>query len=175
MKLNNLQDQYFKALKLAEHYHFGQIDIGGNDYIEHVKYVEDNVKEYLQLENITNLQDIYNIKTAALLHDIIEDCGLTEDKLLAEGISQKSVNIIKTLTHDKIVPYKDYIINISKNKFAKCIKLADLSHNMDVRRLKKIDNNAIRRLKKYFYSYKFLIGEINEETYKNEIEKVVYE
>lgn len=175
MKLNNLQDQYFKALKLAEYYHFGQTDIGGNDYIEHVKYVEDNVKEYLQLENITNLQDIYNIKTAALLHDIIEDCGLTEDKLLAEGISQKSVNIIKTLTHDKIVPYKDYIINISKNKFAKCIKLADLSHNMDVRRLKKIDNNAIRRLKKYFYSYKFLIGEINEETYKNEIEKVVYE
>lgn len=175
MKLNNLQDQYFKALKLAEHYHFGQTDIGGNDYIEHVKYVKDNVKEYLQLENITNLQDIYNIKTAALLHDIIEDCGLTEDKLLAEGISQKSVNIIKTLTHDKIVPYKDYIINISKNKFAKCIKLADLSHNMDVRRLKKIDNNAIRRLKKYFYSYKFLIGEINEETYKNEIEKVVYE
>ena len=175
MKLNNLQDQYFKAMKLAEHYHFGQTDIGGNNYIEHVKYVENNVDEYLQLENITNLQDVYNIKTAALLHDIIEDCGLTEDKLLAEGISQKAVNIVKILTHDKIVPYKDYIINISKNKFAKCIKLVDLSHNMDIRRLKKIDNNAIRRLKKYFYSYKFLMGEIDEETYKNKIEKVVYE
>ena len=175
MKVRDYVKQYDVAKRLAEFYHKDQVDIGGHPYIEHVKYVEDNVKEYLQLENITNLQDIYNIKTAALLHDIIENGGLTEDILLAEGISQKSVNIVKILTHDKIVPYKDYIINISKNKFAKCIKLADLSHNMDVRRLKKIDNNAIRRLKKYFYSYKFLIGEINEETYKNEIEKVVYE
>ena len=175
MELKELQDEYFKAYKLAEHYHLDQKDIGGNNYIEHIKYVADNVKEFLYVDDITNLNDIYIVLVAAILHDIIEDCGLTEDELLAEGISQKAINIIKILTHNKIVPYKDYIINISKNKFAKCVKLADLSHNMDIRRLKKIDNNAIRRLKKYFYSYKFLIGEINEETYKNEIEKVVYE
>ena len=175
MQVKKLQEQHFKAMKLAEHYHFGQTDIGGNDYIEHIKYVEDNVNEFLHLNDITNLNDIYIVNVAAILHDIIEDCGVTEDKLLAEGISQEAVNIVNILTHYKIVPYKDYIINISKNKFAKCIKLADLSHNMDIRRLKKIDNNAIRRLKKYFYSYKFLMGEIDEETYKNEIEKVVYE
>ena len=172
MQLKQLQNEYFKAHELAEKYHATQCDIGGHPYIDHVTYVARNAKEYIQSDDI---RDCYTTMTAGVLHDIIEDCGLTEDKLLAEGISQKAVNIVKILTHDKIVPYKDYIINIKKDDIARAIKLADLSNNMDIRRLKKIDNNAIRRLKKDFYSYKFLMGEIDEETYKNEIKKIVYE
>lgn len=172
MQLKQLQDEYFKAHELAEKYHAGQFDIGGHPYIDHVVYVARNAKEYIQSDS---MQDCYTAMTAGVLHDIIEDCGLTKSDLMAAGISLCVIDIIQKLTHDKKVPYKDYIINIKKDDIARAVKLADLSNNMDVRRLKKIDNNAIRRLKKYFYSYKFLMDEIDEETYKNEMKKIVYE
>lgn len=172
MQVKKLQDEYFKAHELAEKYHATQRDISGHPYIDHVVYVARNAKEYMQLYNI---QDYYTAMTAGVLHDIMEDCGITKSELITAGISLYVIDIVQKLTHDKKVSYEDYIINIKKDDIAKAIKLADLSHNMDVRRLKKIDNNTIRRLKKYFYSYKFLMGEIDEETYKNKIEKVVYE
>lgn len=172
VQLKQLQDEYFKAQELAEHYHSGQLDIGGHPYIDHVVYVAENAKEYIQSDNI---QDCYTVMTAGVLHDIIEDCGLTKSELMTAGISLCVIDIVQKLTRNKIVPYADYIINIKKDDIARAVKLADLSNNMDVRRLKKIDNNAIKRLKKYFYSYKFLMDDIDEETYKNEIKKIVYE
>ena len=102
----------------------------------------------------------------------MEDCNVSANVLSSEGISKKVIDVLKILTHDKSISYKDYIINISKNEIATLVKLSDLSNNMDIRRLKKIDNNAIRRLKKYFYSYKFLLGEISEEKYISELEKI---
>ena len=91
---------------------------------------------------------------------------------MSAGISLCVIDIVQKLTHDKKVPYADYIINIKKDNIARAVKLADLSNNMDIRRLNKFDNNAIRRLKKYFYSYKFLMDEINEKTYKRELTKI---
>lgn len=172
MQLKQLQDECFRAHELAEKYHATQCDIGGHPYIDHVVYVSRNAKEYIQSDNI---QDCYTAMTAGVLHDIIEDCGLTKSELMSAGISLYVIDIVQKLTHDKKVPYEDYIISIKKDNIARAVKLADLSNNMDVRRLKKIDNNAIKRLKKYFYSYKFLMSEIDEETYKNEIKKIAYE
>ena len=169
MELKQLQDEYFKAHKLAEKYHSGQLDIGGHLYIDHVVYVAKNAKEYLQSDNI---EDCYTAMTAGVLHDIIEDCGLTKSELISAGISLCVIDIVQKLTHDKKVPYADYIINIKKDNIVRAVKLADLSNNMDIRRLNKFDNNAIRRLKKYFYSYKFLMDEINEKTYKRELTKI---
>lgn len=169
MELKQLQDEYFKAHELAEKYHSGQLDIGCHPYIDHVVYVAKNAKEYLQSDNI---QDCYTAMTAGVLHDIIEDCGLTKSELMSAGISLCVIDIVQKLTHDKKVPYADYIINIKKDNIARAVKLADLSNNMDIRRLNKFDNNAIRRLKKYFYSYKFLMDEINEKTYKRELTKI---
>jgi len=172
VQLKQLQDEYFKAHELAEHYHDGQLDIGGHPYIDHVTYVAKNAKEYIQSDDI---QDCYIAMTAGVLHDIIEDCGLTKSELMSAGISLYVIDIVQKLTHDKNTPYADYIISIKKDNIARAVKLADLSNNMDIRRLNKFDNNAIKRLNKYFYSYKFLIDDIDEETYKNKMEKIVYE
>ena len=169
MELKQLQNEYFKAHELAEHYHDGQTDIGGHPYIDHVTYVARNAKEYIQSDN---MQDCYMTMTAGILHDIIEDCGLTKSELMSAGISLCVIDIVQKLTHDKNISYEDYIIDIKKDNIARAIKLADLSNNMDIRRLNKFDNNAIKRLKKYFYSYKFLMDDIDEETYKNELTKI---
>ena len=170
MKVRDYVKQYDIAKRLAEFYHKDQVDIGGHPYIEHVKYVSDHISDYFK--DGDNLNKYYIAIIAGYLHDIMEDCNVSANVLSSEGISKKVIDVLKILTHDKSISYKDYIINISKNEIATLVKLSDLSNNMDIRRLKKLDNNTIRRLKKYFYSYKFLLGEISEEKYISELEKI---
>lgn len=72
----------------------------------------------------------------ALLHDVIED---HKDKysfeyLKEEGFTEKIIEALKLLTHDPNVPYLDYVKAIKENDIARRVKIADLKHNLDLRR-----------------------------------------
>ena len=72
----------------------------------------------------------------ALLHDVVEDHGdqFTFEMLEEEGFSPEILDALRLLTHEKNIPYMDYIREIAKNPIAKKVKLADLKHNSDIRR-----------------------------------------
>lgn len=72
-----------------------------------------------------------DILCAALLHDTLEDTIMTEGDLKNFGYSDRTLNIVKLLTRDLEVSYKEYIRSIidSKNISALRIKLADLFEN----------------------------------------------
>ena len=53
------------------------------------------------------------------------------------------------MTHDKSVPYMDYVERIRENRIARTVKLADLRHNSDLTRLDEIDDKARKRIEKY--------------------------
>ena len=57
------------------------------------------------------------------------------------------------MTHDKNIPYLDYIKEIKKNPLAKKVKLCDLEHNLDFSRLcKNVENFSekdMERIRKY--------------------------
>ena len=85
----------------------------------------------------------------ALLHDVAEDSDMTLSDLRAEGFPDEVIDALALLTHDKNVPYMDYVKKIRTNPIATKVKLADLEHNSDLSRLDEVDQKALERVKKY--------------------------
>lgn len=132
-----------KALKLCFEAHKEQVDKSGMPYVFHPF----NLAEQMTDEATT---------VVALLHDIVEDTATTFEDLEKQGFSDEIIKALKLLTHDKSLPYMDYIAEIKKNTIATKVKLADLRHNSDLTRLDVIDEKALKRKEKYEKAIKFL-------------------
>lgn len=121
-----------KAMNIAYKAHDGQMDKSGVPYIFHPVHVAEQC-------------DSEYTCTAALLHDVIEDCeGYSFELLEKEGIPLEVVDALKLLTHDKCVPYMEYIENIASNEIAMKVKINDLKHNLDDTRLSEVKNDNVK-------------------------------
>lgn len=126
-----------KAICLAVEKHKGQTDKGGMPYILHPIYVMSKMETETE-------------KTVAILHDVVEDTDTTFEDLRNIGFSEEIVNVLDCLTRRESEDYFDYIDRIKANNLAIKVKLADLEHNMDFRRIKDItDEDIIKRTRKY--------------------------
>ena len=132
-----------KALKLCFAAHRDQTDKSGMPYVFHPFHLAEQ------------MTDEYTT-TVALLHDVVEDTGLTFDDLAAEGFPEEVISALKLLTHDVKVEYMDYVARIKDNPIAKAVKLADLKHNSDTSRLDSVDEKALKRVEKYSKALKLL-------------------
>ena len=133
------------ALELAVEKHKNQTDKAGNPYILHPLHV---------MENVNSKEG----KIVAILHDIIEDTDITEDYLLKIGLSKRIVDAVVALTRSEDIDYQEYIKNLSSNPLAKEVKLADLEHNMDLKRLPTLEEKDLERNRKYQIAYHYLIN-----------------
>ena len=88
-----------RATKLAEKYHEGQFDKGGHPYIEHPLRV---------MEGVESLEE----KILAVLHDVLEDCEVSRNQLIKEGIPKYLVEKLEILCKGKNEKYFDYIDRI---------------------------------------------------------------
>ncbi len=72
----------------------------------------------------------------ALLHDVIEDHSefFSFDYFHSQGFNENVLTALKLLTHSKEIDYIDYIKQIKQNEIARKVKIADLKHNLDIRR-----------------------------------------
>ena len=138
-------EQFQIALELAVEKHKNQTDKAGNPYILHPLHVMENV----------NSKDG---KIVAILHDIIEDTDITEDYLLKIGLSKRIVDAVVALTRSEDIDYQEYIKTLSSNPLAKEVKLADLEHNMDLKRLPTLEEKDLERNRKYQIAYHYLIN-----------------
>ena len=125
-----------KAMLLSYNAHHGQYDKGGLPYVFHPFHLA----EQMRTEETVVI---------ALLHDVIEDTEYTLDDVSGMGFPKAVLDALACLTHDKTVPYMDYIANIKKNPLARVVKIADLRHNSDVSRLNAVDEDSVRRVRKY--------------------------
>ena len=127
-----------RAVAIARAAHFGQVDKAGENYINHPLTVASNVGD-----------DISAI-IVALLHDVAEDSSKTLDELQSEiPLTAEEVQALKLLTHDKKIPYLDYVRGIKSNKLATKVKIADLRHNSDLSRIKNPTATDLERVEKY--------------------------
>ena len=136
------------AIEISKKAHFNQFDKSGEPYINHPLFVMHNVKTE-------------EAKIVAILHDVVEDTSITLNYLKKCGFNSNIINALDCLTHRKNESYDKYIERLSKNDLAKEVKLVDLKHNMDLRRLKKIHIKDLIRYFKYIRSYKYLLNVCN--------------
>jgi (p)ppGpp synthase/HD superfamily hydrolase len=133
-----------KAMRLCYEAHRDQTDKSGVPYVFHPIHLAEQMRD----EDTT---------VTALLHDVIEDTVYTFDDLVKMGFSENVITALKLLTHDKSVPYMEYVAKIKENPVAKAVKLADLAHNSDLSRLNSVDDKARSRIQKYEAAKKLLL------------------
>lgn len=141
-KLSLLPTLTDKALFIASKYHLFQTDKSGNAYICHP------VK-------VASLVEGETLKCAALLHDTLEDTAVTKE-FLEKYFPPEVTDTVATLTHAEGTDYFDYIREIKKHPLAVKVKLADLTHNMDMGRFKVITDRDLKRQEKYKKAYAIL-------------------
>lgn len=132
-----------KAMKLCFQAHKDQLDKSGIPYVFHPIHLAEQ------------MDDEYSTVTA-LLHDVVEDTSYTFEDLRNFGYPEAVLEALRLLTHDKAVPYMEYVAAVRENPIARKVKLADLRHNSDITRLDVIDQRALERVKKYREAINFL-------------------
>jgi (p)ppGpp synthase/HD superfamily hydrolase len=107
------------ALRIALKAHEGQKDLDGNPVILHPMAVAVAGK---------NREE----QVAGLLHDVVEDTGMTFDDLLRLGVDETIVDALRLLTHTDDMTYEEYVNRIatSGNDIALHVKYNDLQHNL---------------------------------------------
>lgn len=129
-------------LLIATNAHAGQFDRGGSPYILHPL----KVMHYLK-------SDDEELQVIALGHDVIEDTNVTYEELRLAGMSERVISAIQALTKLPGESHEDYKARVFANEDAMRVKMADLRHNTDIRRLKGIREKDFARLAKYHTFY----------------------
>lgn len=127
-----------RMLVIATNAHDGQYDRGGNPYILHPM----KVMHYLK-------SDDEELQCIALGHDVIEDTNVTYQDLKAAGMTDRIIDGIRALTKQPGQTYEEYKAGVFANRDAMQVKMADLRHNTDIRRLKGVTEKDIARMAKY--------------------------
>ena len=138
-------DLLYKAYKIAEKAHSGQVDKAGVDYIYHPIRVSKRFPEH-----------DYESRIVALLHDVLEDSSMTAEDLANEGIPKHLVNAVVCMTRKPGEEYSDFIRRCCSDIIAARVKREDLNDNLDITRLKEIDEEDVARLNKYLRAREFL-------------------
>lgn len=140
-----------KMLHIVVNAHHGQFDKGGKPYILHPL----KVMHYLKTDD-------EELMCMALGHDVIEDTSTTYKELRDAGISERVIDGIRCLTKQPGQTYEEYKECVFSNVDAMRVKMADLRHNTDIRRLKGVTEKDIARIAKYQTFYMEIKSRLEE-------------
>lgn len=136
-----------KAIAITSDVFKDTVDKGGHPYILHCLRVMNKVD-----------QSDKELMTIAVLHDVLED--FPQEYSIAyfanQGFSDRVITALALLTHNKIIPYEEYIKAIAHNEDARKVKLADLEDNSNITRLKGVGKKDFDRMEKYHKAYLYL-------------------
>ena len=130
------------ARLIAKLAHRGQKDKAGMDYFSHP-------------EAVAAMLDTPEEKVVGYLHDTVEDTDVTIEEI-RDIFGDRIADAVALMTHADGVPYMDYVKEIGRNPLTRKVKLADLTHNMDIRRIPDPapkDYNRIENKYKPAYGY----------------------
>jgi GTP pyrophosphokinase len=124
-------DQVRKAYRFADEAHLGQIRASGEPYITHPIAVAAQCAEWkLDAQALM----------AALLHDAIEDCGVTKPELierfgapvaeLVDGLTKLDKLHFNTREENQAESFRKMLLAMARDVRVILIKLADRTHNM---------------------------------------------
>ena len=132
-----------KAISISAEKHDGQLDKGGNPYILHP------MRMMMRLRTSDMLR-----MAICMLHDVIEDCGMTFDELRKEGMPERVIDGVRALTRMPGQSYEQFIEGLAGNLDALLVKREDLRDNSDLTRLKGLTDKDFARAQKYMRAFK---------------------
>lgn len=122
--MNDRQEERQKAIAFMELKHEGQYRRDGvTPYKVHPLRVAEKAEKRFGGSNFA----VYRI---GLFHDLLEDTETTLSELRAMGLTDHEIEALKLLTKDKYDDYGDYIEAISRNAYARSVKIADILDNL---------------------------------------------
>ncbi|MGY2438099.1 HD domain-containing protein [Pseudomonas sp. SDO52101_S400] len=125
-----------RAIAIAATAHAGQVDKGGAPYILHP------LKVMLRMSSLEE-------RIVAVLHDVVEDCGISLDDLRKEGFSEEVLSAIESVTKVPGESYEDFVERAAQNPIGRVVKLADLEENSDLSRIASPNWEDLERIEKY--------------------------
>ncbi|SHK05338.1 HD domain-containing protein [Nocardiopsis flavescens] len=125
-----------EASELAARAHAGQVDKAGRPYVEHVFAVRDLLAAHGD-----------HAQVAGVLHDVLEDTGLTADDLRALGCPEEAVRAVLAVSRRPGEAYDDLIARAAADPLGRLVKLADNAHNSDEARLAALPAERAARLR----------------------------
>jgi guanosine-3',5'-bis(diphosphate) 3'-pyrophosphohydrolase len=138
------------AIHIATNAHHGQFDKGGNPYILHP----------FAVMGLLEVED-EELQCMALLHDVVEDTNITYNELRDAGMSDRVIEGVKILTKQRGQSYEEYKALVFSSRDAMIVKMADLTHNTDIRRLKGVSQKDIERMTKYHVFFLEIKSKLN--------------
>lgn len=133
-----------RAELFAKSIHANQVDKAGKPYIEHLQAVVNNLVEPSE-----------EMVAVAWLHDSVEDTDQSIDDLTCY-FGQEVAEAVRAITKVDGEHYDEYLARVKNNPIARQVKIADLTHNMDLTRLPVITNKDLVRKEKYIKAKAFL-------------------
>lgn len=135
-------EQLNAMLVLATTRHAGQYDKAGKPYILHALAVMHKLRS-----------EDWELNCIALGHDLIEDTSTTFAELKEMGFSDRVIEGIRNLTKFPGETTEEYLERVKSSPDSIRVKLSDLQHNSDIRRLKGLTEKDFKRLQKYNRMY----------------------
>jgi len=131
-----------KAIHGAAASHIDQTDKGGRPYILHP------LRMMMRLRT-----DDEELMAIAVLHDVVEDCGVTFDDLREIGMTERVIAGVDALTKRPGETYEAFVDRAIANPDAILVKREDLRDNSDITRLKGVTEKDLARMQRYAKAY----------------------
>lgn len=137
------------AIALAAAVHEGQFDKAGQPYILHPLKV---------MNRLLRQGEDWEVGAIGVLHDAVEDSSLPHIVLedIRRELGERVAAGVEALTKKSGETYNTYLQRVKENVDAIKVKLKDLEHNSDIRRMKSLTQADFERTIKYQKAFKEL-------------------
>ena len=125
-----------RAIEIAAKAHAGQTDKAGQPYILHPLRV---------MMAVSGAEE----KIVAVLHDVVEDTSVALLDLKTEGFSDRVLNAVFALTKTTGEARINAAKRASRDPIARAVKIADVSDNMDLKRIANPTEKDLARVEEY--------------------------
>jgi hypothetical protein len=127
-----------RAIAIAAEAHAGQTDKAGSPYILHP------LRVMLAVQSPEE-------RIVAVLHDVVEDGGITPDYLMRQGFSEIVLAALASVTKTPadVGDYEGFVRRAGANAIGRVVKLADLRDNSDLSRIRNPSAADFERTEKY--------------------------
>lgn len=153
-----------EARALAKSAHGGQMDKGGNPYVES------------HLDVVAGFAETPLEALVAYLHDVAEDTPMTESQCVSmlhigDGNRALLECILMVLNHNRYSSRQEYLDAVKKNTVARRVKCYDLCSNLDISRIPAPTERDFERVKRYEKEIRELLACEDDRHFHDKIER----